>query len=110
MPALRCSVCGINYPHSAANAICKVCGEKCHLQGYAVPDKDWEERVALAKVKPEDVASDDRLYKWRFDRLVEAGFSLGSAAEMALKREIDLHRACELARTAGPELAYRIVT
>lgn len=108
MPAFRCSTCGINYPYHASYAQCQVCDGKTSVMGDAVPNADWEERVKLARL--EDVAPDDRVYRWRFDQLRAAGFSEGSSAEMAFMRDIDLHRAVSLAQDAGPELAYRILT
>jgi hypothetical protein len=52
---------------------------------------------------------EDPVPRWRFDQLIRAGFAPMIAEELAARKDIDLHRATELAQDAGPELAYRIV-
>lgn len=110
MGAFRCSKCDINYPYHTSHQACEVCGEKCAHAAMTPPHGDWEDRVHLATVQEKDVLADDRLYKWRFDQLKAAGFSVGSSYELASLRDVDLHKAVELAAKAGPELAYRILT
>ena len=47
---------------------------------------------------------------WRRDRLVEAGFTLSSAARVARDRRYDLHALIELVEHGcPPELAVRIL-
>lgn len=47
--------------------------------------------------------------QWRYRQLVNAGFGEVEAADMALRRDVDLHRAVDLAGRCGPEMAYRIL-
>jgi hypothetical protein len=51
-----------------------------------------------------------RVLAWRRDRLVEAGFSLPLAAQLADDARYDLHALIELTeRGCSPELAVRIL-
>jgi hypothetical protein len=71
------------------------------------PDADWAEKVRMANV--EAPTFEDPVPRWRFNQLLRAGFAPMIAEELAARKDIDLHRATELAQDAGPELAYRIV-
>jgi len=114
MPTLRCSSCGINYPVHFQCRKCKVCGEATNEFSDDAPDTDWQKKVELAQKDmavyiPEDKSNQVQVDIWREEELIAAGFSEGSAAELAANVTIDLHKACELARAAGPEIAYRIL-
>ncbi len=47
---------------------------------------------------------------WRLRQLLEAGYPLRDAERLASDTRIDLHRAEDLARDAGPETAMTILT
>ncbi len=52
----------------------------------------------------------ERVVRWRSEELERAGYDLHSAAELALRPEIDLHRAIALVEQGcTPELALRIL-
>ena len=61
----------------------------------------WFERVGL---------EEDSVVRWRFNELVRAGYSWGSALRLAKARDVDLHAAARLI-DAGcpPETALRIL-
>lgn len=46
---------------------------------------------------------------WRQEQLLAAGFDEVQAALIAGARQIDLHKAVDLAQKAGPELATKIL-
>jgi hypothetical protein len=55
-------------------------------------------------------AEEERVIGWRADELGRAGFDLGAAMELALRPDIDLHRAVSLVRMGcPPETAVRIL-
>ena len=48
--------------------------------------------------------------RWRAEELERAGFSEDVAAELAMRQDVDLHRAVELLRNGcSPELAAEIL-
>lgn len=47
--------------------------------------------------------------KWRFDRMVEAGYSELQALWLCLDRGVDLHKAVDLAHAAGADRAFEIL-
>ena len=52
----------------------------------------------------------EQVQRWRFDRLVEAGYELETASFLARRVEIDLHLAVDLARRGCPSTtAVRIL-
>jgi hypothetical protein len=52
----------------------------------------------------------ERVERWRADELMRAGFDPASASELAVRADIDLHRATELVdRGCSPELALQIL-
>jgi hypothetical protein len=48
--------------------------------------------------------------EWRLEVLVAAGYRHPEACDLALRPEVDLHRAVDLAGRCGPDLAFRIVS
>jgi succinylglutamate desuccinylase len=52
----------------------------------------------------------ERVERWRADELLRAGFDPASAAEVAVRLDVDLHTATELVdRGCPPELALQIL-
>lgn len=61
--------------------------------------------------RPGGTSEEERVLAWRVDRLEQAGFDAVTAVELALRRDVDLHRAVELVRSGCPlETARRILT
>jgi hypothetical protein len=55
-------------------------------------------------------SENDRVTRWRTETLERAGYDADSAAEVAARAEIDLHRAIALIEQGcSPELALRIL-
>ena len=51
-----------------------------------------------------------RIHRWRADELERAGYSPGDAHDLALRHDVDLHRAIELIQRGCPaDLAARIL-
>jgi hypothetical protein len=51
-----------------------------------------------------------QVLRWRFERLVEAGYDSGTAASLAARVEVDLHLAVRLLRNGcPPATALRIL-
>ena len=44
---------------------------------------------------------EEQLFSWRFDQLIRAGFDPKTAGDIAERRDIDLHHACDMARAKG---------
>lgn len=79
----------------------------------------WMPQAQPSKQEPEepeplpsvDGVLGDKTLKWRYDRLLEAGFTESQAVMLALARtEVDLHEAVALAKKAGAPLAYTILS
>ncbi len=52
----------------------------------------------------------DLVRRWRFDELLRAGYDIADAADVALRTDIDLHRAVRLVQRGCPSaIATRIV-
>ncbi|MBV8395315.1 MAG: hypothetical protein JO064_03550 [Actinobacteria bacterium] len=52
----------------------------------------------------------ERVERWRVDELMRAGYDHDSAAELAARSDVDLHRAIELIEAGcGVELALQIL-
>lgn len=61
----------------------------------------WFERTA---------ADEEAIVRWRFDELVRAGYSWGSALRVAKRLDVDLHLATRLLETGCPtDTALRIL-
>ena len=52
---------------------------------------------------------EERVVSWRFQQLLTAGYSIEDAEILAVMA-VDLHKACDLAGIAGPQLAIRILS
>ena len=53
----------------------------------------------------------ERVERWRHEALVKDGYDPASAAQLAARNDVDLHRAIELVeRGCPPETAVRILT
>ena len=51
----------------------------------------------------------DQTESWRLEQLLLAGYEDIQATAIALRRDIDLHEACDLAEEAGPRQAFEIL-
>lgn len=51
----------------------------------------------------------EEVHAWRYLELLGAGYSEPQAARLALAKYVDLHRAVELAASAGPDMAHDIL-
>ena len=55
-------------------------------------------------------AEEEAIVRWRFDELVRAGYSWGSALRVAKRLDVDLHLASRLLETGCPsDTALRIL-
>lgn len=52
----------------------------------------------------------DAVEAWRFERLVEAGWPIDLAQDLARNPGVDLHYAVDLVARTSPDLAYQILT
>ena len=65
-----------------------------------------EVETATSEVETEE----ERVLRWRIDVLSQAGYDERLALKLALRRDVDLHRATDLLRRGcEPELAARIL-
>lgn len=117
MGCLRCSNCGISYPHQHRFMRCPVCGGQTSYFSNVDPDPDWEYSVALkrptvgeAQEAAADVPDDDDPYWWRAEQMHRAGFTHEQAMVLARRQDVDLHDACDLVGKAGADLAYEILS
>jgi hypothetical protein len=68
-----------------------------------MPDDGDEYELVVGSLDPDTVA-------WRYQRLTDAGYPFVPAAELAMRRDIDLHQALQLAANGcDPELAVAIL-
>ena len=51
----------------------------------------------------------DKAESWRLEQLLIFGYGDVQATALALRRDIDLHQACDLAEKAGSEKAFEIL-
>jgi hypothetical protein len=52
----------------------------------------------------------ERIERWRADELIRGGYDAEQAMQLAVRQDIDLHRAIELvARGCPPDVALRIL-
>ena len=66
--------------------------------------------MAAAQLEKVDVPGSDQVRRWRFDELLRAGYDIADAADVALRADIDLHRAVSLVQRGCPSAtAARIV-
>ena len=66
----------------------------------------------MAAVETETVeeTETDRVERWRADELERAGYDSRAAATLAMRHDVDLHRAADLLRNGcPPELALQIL-
>lgn len=102
MPSQRCSLCAVNYPPSRSE--CLRCGgplREC-LEDVS---PDWVDvDVAAAGTEPMKVEM------WRLRILLDAGYALEDAEQLAGAGNVDLHEATELLdRGCTPATAARIL-
>ena len=58
----------------------------------------------------EAASEQDEIVRWRFDELVRAGYTWGSALQLAKRNDVDLHLAERLLRHGCPaDTALRIL-
>ena len=66
--------------------------------------------MAAAPVEKASPGDADLVRRWRFEELLRAGYTIADALEVALRSDIDLHRATSLVRRGCPSsTAARIV-
>lgn len=66
--------------------------------------------VAAAQLEQDGRVETDLVRRWRFDELLRAGYDIADAADVALRTDIDLHRAMRLVQQGCPSAtAARIV-
>jgi hypothetical protein len=106
---MRCSLHGISYPPSMTEClVCRAEGLPAKLDGIQDPyDENWNDLVKAALAPPAEL--EDKVPKWRWSQLMSAGYSPRQSSTMALRRDIDLHQAVDLAEKAGSDVAYTIL-
>ena len=66
--------------------------------------------MAAAQVEKTEHPAGDLVRRWRFDELLRAGYDIADAADVALRTDVDLHRAVSLVQQGCPSAtAARIV-
>ena len=64
----------------------------------------------MTAVETQDRTESERVERWRRERLELAGYAPDAAAELAVRLDVDLHRAVELVkRGCPPDLAKQIL-
>lgn len=67
-------------------------------------------RVLTERAAEETMPEPLRVYCWRHEELIRAGYPLVAATKIALRYDVDLHFACQLLeRGATPAEALRIL-
>jgi hypothetical protein len=99
-----CATCDIGFPIS--HEVCVVCGSKLVTDFHRRTDVDWQTKVADIKI---EAAPEDPVIKWRFGQLLRAEMPPRQALEVATRRDIDLHLACDLTQKAGFAQALAIL-
>lgn len=102
---MRCSTCAINYPMGQFTN-CPACESKLAYFQNDSPDSDWRDALE-ARLAESPIELEDKAERWRFAQLMRADYSPAEAAELARRRDVDLHYAVELRKKT--ELAYGIL-
>ncbi len=58
--------------------------------------------MAAAQLDEVDLVETDHVRRWRFDELLQAGYDIADAADVALRTDIDLHWAMRLVQRGCP--------
>jgi hypothetical protein len=58
--------------------------------------------MAAAPVEKAPPGEADLVRRWRFEQLLQAGYTIPDALELALRQDIDLHWAASLVRQGCP--------
>lgn len=103
----RCSNCAINYPYHIQFQTCHVCETTCSPFADDGPDEDWDQKVARARMVEE--IFEDKTMKYRLEMMLRWGYPREDALVLAERRDVDLHRAEDLAQKAGVPLALEIL-
>lgn len=113
MAAYRCLNCDLNWPQPGE---CKACGNLTQMQFWAKVDKKEKLEQAVKAAGPaqeqkklEEMQVLDKVQKWRYQALKNAGFHEVEALFLATNRNVDLHQAVDLAAKAGADMAYEIL-
>ena len=101
MASHRCSLCAVNYPLTRSE--CIRCGGPLQECPGDVSE-DWA-NVDVAKAGTESM----KVEMWRLRQLLEAGYPVELAEQLAAAAHVDLHQAVELATRCGPETAAGIL-
>lgn len=99
MAARRCTSC--DRAHPLDTFACPDCGGHCTYDALREPEPP----------RSHDLPDVDAAELWRFEQLLEAGYPLDAAEELAARSTVDLHQAVDLVERRGctPELAARIL-
>ena len=66
--------------------------------------------MATAEIETRPETEEERVVAWRAEALLRAGYKNGSALELAIRSDVDLHFATNLVRSGCPvETALRIL-
>jgi len=104
----RCSTCAINYPPDEHR--CHVCQDKLDYFANENPDSDWKEAVERAKATIAARTTLEQVERWRLEQLLDAGYPVDTAEQIARRPAIDLHGAIDLVTNGcPPELAGEIL-
>lgn len=109
MAARICKSCGVRFPPDNVMN-CRICDEKTSWQPYIAHDLDWEAKVTATQEPETPDYALSKETEWRRDQLLKAGYTDTQALFIALAKEIDLHEARTLAKSAGPYMAFRILS
>jgi len=96
-----CSLCGVNYPPGRSE--CIRCGGP--LRPCTDPVSDTWADIDAATAGSETM----KVEMWRLRVLLEAGYPVTDAEQLAAATHVDLHQAADLAARCEPALAARIL-
>jgi hypothetical protein len=66
--------------------------------------------LSATELQPLEQTEIERIERWRAEELERAGYAPRAAGRLAVRHDVDLHRATELLqRGCDPELALRIL-